>query len=154
MRAAVLTGAGKYKIRQVPLPEPGDGQVRIKLEGCGVCASNLTPWAGPEWMRFPTAPGELGHEAPQAPDLLADDAIAVEALQDHALCRGVDRRRLVAALARPDDRLAVGAQRQLLEHRRDVVTSSAAQLQPILRCGAVHAGAFALCRLRQAYASG
>ena len=62
MRAAVLTGAGKYKIRQVPLPEPGDGQVRIKLEGCGVCASNLTPWAGPEWMRFPTAPGELGHE--------------------------------------------------------------------------------------------
>ena len=62
MRAAVLTGAGKYKIEQVPVPEPGEGQVRIKLQGCGVCASNLTPWAGPDWMRFPTAPGELGHE--------------------------------------------------------------------------------------------
>jgi threonine dehydrogenase-like Zn-dependent dehydrogenase len=36
--------------------------VRFKLEGCGVCASNLTPWAGPEWMRFPTEPGDLGHE--------------------------------------------------------------------------------------------
>jgi threonine dehydrogenase-like Zn-dependent dehydrogenase len=62
MRAAVLTGAGKYKILDVPLPEPGPGQVRLRLAGCGVCASNLTPWRGPEWMQFPTEPGELGHE--------------------------------------------------------------------------------------------
>ena len=62
MRAAVLTGAGKLKIDEVPLPEPGHGQVRIRLEGCGVCASNLTPWEGPEWMQFPTEPGALGHE--------------------------------------------------------------------------------------------
>jgi threonine dehydrogenase-like Zn-dependent dehydrogenase len=34
----------------------------VRLEGCGVCASNLTPWAGPDWMKFPTAPGDLGHE--------------------------------------------------------------------------------------------
>ena len=62
MRAAVLTGAGKLKIDEVPLPQPGPGQVRIRLEGCGVCASNLTPWEGPEWMNFPTEPGALGHE--------------------------------------------------------------------------------------------
>jgi threonine dehydrogenase-like Zn-dependent dehydrogenase len=62
MRAAVLTGAGKLKIDEVPLPEPGPGQVRIWLAGCGVCASNLTPWEGPEWMQFPTEPGSLGHE--------------------------------------------------------------------------------------------
>src|SRR5438874_8148957 len=62
MRAAVVTGPGQVRIDRVPLPEPGPGQVRIRLEGCGVCASNLVPWAGPEWMRFPTAPGDLGHE--------------------------------------------------------------------------------------------
>ena len=62
MRAAVLTGAGKFKIQDVPMPDPGPGQVRIRLEGCGVCASNLTPWEGPEWMQFPTEPGALGHE--------------------------------------------------------------------------------------------
>src|SRR3954466_7687882 len=62
MRAAVLTGAGKLKIEDVPLPLPGPGQVRVRLEGCGVCASNLTPWEGPEWMQFPTEPGSLGHE--------------------------------------------------------------------------------------------
>ena len=62
MRAAVVTGPGEVRIDRVPLPEPGPGQVRIHLQGCGVCASNLTPWEGPEWMRFPTAPGDLGHE--------------------------------------------------------------------------------------------
>jgi threonine dehydrogenase-like Zn-dependent dehydrogenase len=62
MRAAVLTGPGAVRIEEVPPPEPGPGQVRLRLEGCGVCASNLTPWAGPEWMRFPTEPGALGHE--------------------------------------------------------------------------------------------
>jgi threonine dehydrogenase-like Zn-dependent dehydrogenase len=62
MRAAVIIGPGRVEIAHLPLPHPGPGQVRVKLEGCGVCASNLTPWAGPEWMRFPTEPGDLGHE--------------------------------------------------------------------------------------------
>src|SRR5947209_13798405 len=72
MRAAVLTGAGKYMIRNAPLPEPGPGQVRVRLEGCGVCASNLTPWEGPEWMQFPTEPGALGHEGWGVVDALGD----------------------------------------------------------------------------------
>jgi threonine dehydrogenase-like Zn-dependent dehydrogenase len=62
MRAAVLAGPGAIAVEKVPLPEPGPGQVRLRLEGCGVCASNLTPWEGPEWMSFPTEPGSLGHE--------------------------------------------------------------------------------------------
>jgi threonine dehydrogenase-like Zn-dependent dehydrogenase len=63
MRAAVLTGPGQIEVRQVARPEPGPNQVRLRLEGCGVCASNLTPWSGPDWMKFPTEPGDLGHEA-------------------------------------------------------------------------------------------
>jgi threonine dehydrogenase-like Zn-dependent dehydrogenase len=62
MSAAVITGPGKVRIETLPLPRPGPRQVRIRLEGCGVCASNLVPWAGPDWMRFPTEPGALGHE--------------------------------------------------------------------------------------------
>jgi threonine dehydrogenase-like Zn-dependent dehydrogenase len=62
MRAAIVTGAGTITLKSLPLPTPGEGQVRIALEGCGVCASNLGPWAGPEWMQFPTEPGGLGHE--------------------------------------------------------------------------------------------
>ena len=94
MRAAVLTGAGKLKIDAVPLPEPGPGQVRIRLEGCGVCASNVTPWEGPEWMQFPTEPGALGHEGWGVVDAVGDtvdDAVddlrpgdRVAALSGHA----------------------------------------------------------------------
>ena len=84
--AAVLTGPGRVEVRDAPLPQPGPGQVRLRLEGCGVCASNLGPWAGPEWMQFPTAPGALGHEAWGVVDALGE---GVEGL-------GVDDR--VAAL--------------------------------------------------------
>src|SRR5215203_432050 len=62
MRAAYLAGPGRLATSDVARPEPGPGQVRVRLEGCGVCASNLAPWAGPEWMKFPTEPGALGHE--------------------------------------------------------------------------------------------
>ena len=62
MRAARVTGPGQVEVAELPLPEPGPGEVRVRLEGCGVCASNLEPWAGPDWMRYPTEPGGLGHE--------------------------------------------------------------------------------------------
>lgn len=62
MQAARLTGPGQFDLVEMPIPQPGPDQVRVKLEGCGVCASNLGPWAGPEWMQFPTEPGAPGHE--------------------------------------------------------------------------------------------
>jgi threonine dehydrogenase-like Zn-dependent dehydrogenase len=62
MRAAILAGPGEMRIETVPVPSPGPGEVRLRLEGCGVCASNLEPWAGPEWMTYPGEPGGLGHE--------------------------------------------------------------------------------------------
>lgn len=72
MRAAVLTGPGRMRVTETERPELGAGQVRLRLEGCGVCASNLTPWAGPEWMRFPTEPGGLGHEGWGVVDAVGD----------------------------------------------------------------------------------
>jgi threonine dehydrogenase-like Zn-dependent dehydrogenase len=72
MRAAVLEGPGRMKVAEVEVPAPGAGQVRVKLEGCGVCASNLTPWAGPDWMQFPTDPGALGHEGWGVVDAVGD----------------------------------------------------------------------------------
>jgi threonine dehydrogenase-like Zn-dependent dehydrogenase len=73
MRAAVVTGPGELHIADVPVPEPGPGEVRVRLEGSGVCASNLTPWAGPEWMQFPTEPGSLGHEGWGVVDAVGKD---------------------------------------------------------------------------------
>lgn len=72
MRAATVVAPGEIALKEVALPEPGPGQVRIRLEGCGVCASNLTPWGGAEWMTYPTAPGDLGHEGWGVVDALGE----------------------------------------------------------------------------------
>jgi threonine dehydrogenase-like Zn-dependent dehydrogenase len=73
MRAAILAAPGQVRVEKVARPEPGRGQVRVRLSGSGVCASNLTPWAGPEWMQFPTEPGALGHEGWGVIDALGDE---------------------------------------------------------------------------------
>ncbi len=81
MRAAVLAAPGQVRLEEVEIPEPGPGQVRVRLEGCGVCASNLTPWAGPEWMQFPTEPGSLGHEGWGVVDAVGDGVQGLSAGQ-------------------------------------------------------------------------
>lgn len=62
MDAVRVVGPGQVDLVRLPCPEPGAGEVLVRLEGCGVCASNLGPWAGPDWMAFPTEPGAMGHE--------------------------------------------------------------------------------------------
>ena len=73
MRAAVIAAPGEVRVDEVARPEPAAGEVRVALEGCGVCASNLEPWAGPGWMQFPTDPGGLGHEGWGVIDALGAD---------------------------------------------------------------------------------
>ena len=62
MRAAVVAEPGRVELRSVPVPAPGEGQILVKLEGCGVCASNVPPWEGKPWFSYPMEPGALGHE--------------------------------------------------------------------------------------------
>jgi threonine dehydrogenase-like Zn-dependent dehydrogenase len=62
MRAAVLAGPRQAELEHVRVPEPGPGEVRLRLEGSGVCGSNLPAWEGRPWFRYPTEPGTPGHE--------------------------------------------------------------------------------------------
>jgi threonine dehydrogenase-like Zn-dependent dehydrogenase len=73
MRAAVVTAPGRLEVRAVEVPEPGRGQIRVKIEGCGVCASNVPPWEGREWFQYPFAPGQLGHESWGVVDAVGED---------------------------------------------------------------------------------
>ena len=63
MNAAVLRAPGTMTTEQVARPAPGPGEVRLRLEGCGVCASNVEPWEGQPWSTFPGEPGGMGHES-------------------------------------------------------------------------------------------
>ncbi|HEY1583292.1 MAG TPA: zinc-binding dehydrogenase [Chthoniobacterales bacterium] len=63
MRAAQLVAPGRVELTEVTLPNPAPNEVRVRLEGCGVCASNVPPWEGRPWFSYPMAPGALGHES-------------------------------------------------------------------------------------------
>lgn len=43
-------------------PEPGKGEVRIRVRGCGVCGSDMGPWKGFPGNAYPLQPGSPGHE--------------------------------------------------------------------------------------------
>lgn len=61
-QAAVLIAPGKITTRNTELREPEKNEVRIRLEGSGICASNIPVWEGREWFRYPLPDGQPGHE--------------------------------------------------------------------------------------------
>lgn len=54
--AAVFADAGRVRVEPVLVPPPEPGQLRVRLEGCGICASNLPVWEGRPWFNYPLAP--------------------------------------------------------------------------------------------------
>jgi len=62
MKVSLLTGPGEVRVEEMERPRPGEGEVLVRLEGCGVCASSLPLWQGRPWFDYPRPPGEPGHE--------------------------------------------------------------------------------------------
>lgn len=62
MQSAVITAPGEISLQSVSIPKPADDEVLIRMEGCGLCASNLPPWQGREWFSYPLEAGSPGHE--------------------------------------------------------------------------------------------
>ncbi len=62
MRAAVLLGDGRSAVEDISVAEPGPEEALVRIEGCGVCASNLPAWQGRPWFRYPLEAGAPGHE--------------------------------------------------------------------------------------------
>src|ERR1700719_234455 len=48
---------GKFEIVERPIPEPGRGQVRIKVEACGICHSDVLVKEGLWPIQYPRVPG-------------------------------------------------------------------------------------------------
>jgi 2-desacetyl-2-hydroxyethyl bacteriochlorophyllide A dehydrogenase len=102
MRAAVITAPRRIETRDVPLPAPGPGEVRVALEGCGVCGSNLELWRGQPWFDYPLAPGTPGHEAWGRVDAVGD---GVEALRPGQRVAMLSERAYAEADVAPADRV-------------------------------------------------
>ena len=57
MLAAVYHTNSDIRIEEFPRPEPGEGEILIRIRASGICGSDLM-----EWYRVPKAPLVLGHE--------------------------------------------------------------------------------------------
>lgn len=62
MRAAVVSAFDRpLTIEDRPTPQPGDGQVLVRIEACGLCHTDIHAARG-EWPVKPTPPFVPGHE--------------------------------------------------------------------------------------------
>jgi threonine dehydrogenase-like Zn-dependent dehydrogenase len=62
MIAAILTKPKTFEFRETTIPVIGPDEVKIKVNGCGICASSIPVWEGREWFNYPLEPGSPGHE--------------------------------------------------------------------------------------------
>jgi len=63
MKAAIVRQFGKpLVIEDVPVPQPGPGEVLVKVKACGVCHTDLHAASG-DWPVKPVPPFIPGHEA-------------------------------------------------------------------------------------------
>jgi len=90
MKAAIVRQFGKpLVIEDVPVPQPGPGEVLVKVKACGVCHTDLHAASG-DWPVKPVPPFIPGHEAagivaalgPGVKNLKVGDAVGVAWLHD------------------------------------------------------------------------
>lgn len=77
MLAAVIIGPKTIRIESVATPDPGPAEVRVRMEGCGVCGSNLPVWEGRPWFTYPFKPGAPGHEGWGTVDAIGSNVTAI-----------------------------------------------------------------------------
>jgi 2-desacetyl-2-hydroxyethyl bacteriochlorophyllide A dehydrogenase len=110
MLASVLESPRQVVVSETAPPEPAPGEVVVRLEGAGICASELPVWEGREWFQYPRPPGEPGHEGwGRVVDLGADvqglragDRVAMIAERVHAELAVADARHVVTLPAEID----------------------------------------------------
>lgn len=94
MKAAVVRAFGKpLSIEELPVPEPGPGEVLVKIMSTGVCHTDLHAADG-DWPVKPTPPFIPGHEGagivaavgPGVTHLKEGDAVGIAWLHDACGC--------------------------------------------------------------------
>lgn len=58
-RVAMMTELGKIELKEYPIPEIGDGDILVKVEGCGICGTDAHEYKKDPFSLIPVV---LGHE--------------------------------------------------------------------------------------------
>ncbi len=78
MQSAVIVAPGEIGLQMVDIPQPAADEVLIRIEGCGLCASNLPPWQGREWFSYPMEAGSPGHEGWGVVEAVGENVMSVQ----------------------------------------------------------------------------
>jgi D-arabinose 1-dehydrogenase-like Zn-dependent alcohol dehydrogenase len=112
MRVAELPAVGaSLRLSERPLPEPGPGEVRVRVEACGVCGSDrfLQEGGFGPAVAFPRVPG---HEAAGRVDAIGADAGG----EDGAALAMGDQVAIYYITTPPDDRWAAMGRPNISPH--------------------------------------
>ena len=88
MKAVVFSAPGRIEHRELPLPEPGPLEVRVRSAYCGICATDLAMLEGSDRVRYPFVPGHEWSGVVDAvgsgvdPSLLGSRCVAENVLPD------------------------------------------------------------------------
>jgi len=87
-RVAILEEPRRLSLRYAEIPEPGDGEIRVKIKWVGICGSDVEAFRGTRRPEFISFPARLGHEVAGVIDKLGPN---VEGLGegDRVTCRYV-----------------------------------------------------------------
>lgn len=58
-KVSMLTATKQMEIQQFPIPTIGDDEILVKVEGCGICGTDVHEWKGDPFGLIPVI---LGHE--------------------------------------------------------------------------------------------
>jgi L-iditol 2-dehydrogenase len=84
MKALLLSAPGTLALADIEVPEPGPGEIRIRVAACGICGSDVHGFTGSTGRRIP--PLVMGHEAagtvdalgPGVTDIAVGDRVALD----------------------------------------------------------------------------
>jgi threonine dehydrogenase-like Zn-dependent dehydrogenase len=168
MQACVIAGPRQAALQDAPMPQPGPGQVLLRLEGSGVCASSLPLWEGREWFSYPQPAGAPGHEGwgrvaalgEGVTGLQTGDRVAALTYRAHAEYDLADAGSVVRlpeslrAASVPGEPLGCACnifERSLIERGQTVAIVGIGFLGALLTQMAVHAGARVIALSRRGF---
>lgn len=85
---AVMEDVGKITVKRAFIPEPAEGEVRVKVKWVGICGSDLEVYRGAREPEFITYPTRLGHEVAGVIDKVGKNVIGLKE-GDHVTLRYV-----------------------------------------------------------------
>jgi threonine dehydrogenase-like Zn-dependent dehydrogenase len=85
---AILVEPRRLELAYADVPEPGPGEIRVKVKWVGVCGSDVEAWRGTRRPEFLSLPARLGHEVAGTIDLVGPGVVGLKA-GDQVTCRYV-----------------------------------------------------------------